>query len=427
MNAQVLKSRHDRRLWSRRGQGRPLRASREIDEKVRRLAELLKEHDRNCWKIGDLVAELLNRHRCSLGMLAQFTGRSKSRLSECHLNAVAFAPHQRERCTFEECNIARRIKRRFRTLDMTLLEIRDEIRRLGLRRHKTARAYFVRILTTQEENASVAESAQVAAQGRGIIGRCHLGDYREVVPRLPDGAVKLFIADPPFGAYNWQSNGAYASIRQDANGLRNECDFDTAEESLEVTLDLFKVCLPKLAPGGCMVLFQPGNKPDRPEVLAAAKSNGWRCAYALTWHKALKETGSPCDCSEPYAIASERLLIFAQDGDQLQWHEPGLSRSDVIVMPSETQGATVKMEKGDLAFGGIHMFQKPIALMEFLVRKHSFPGELVVEPFGCSGSGAIAAATLGRRWVYVESNRGNFVWGSRRVLQAAANRSSAPG
>lgn len=80
-----------------------------------------------------------------------------------------------------------------------------------------------------------------------------------------------------------------------------------------------------------------------------------------------------------------------------------------------------------MPYGDYHMFQKPPELMEFLVQHHSFPGDLVVEPYGCSGSGAIASAKLNRRWVYVESNEENYLWGSQRVMKAVSEGSVKAG
>ena len=76
------------------------------------------------------------------------------------------------------------------------------------------------------------------------------------------------------------------------------------------------------------------------------------------------------------------------------------------------------MHSGTMEYKNYHMFQKPPELLEFLVQHHSFPGDLVVEPFGCSGSGVIAASKLNRQWVYVESNKENYSWGSQRVMKA---------
>lgn len=39
---------------------------------------------------------------------------------------------------------------------------------------------------------------------------------------------------------------------------------------------------------------------------------------------------------------------------------------------------------------------------------HSWPGEVVLDACGCTGSMSVAAINLGRRWVYAESNEENY-------------------
>ena len=73
------------------------------------------------------------------------------------------------------------------------------------------------------------------------------------------------------------------------------------------------------------------------------------------------------------------------------------------------------MDYGHLGMGDYHIFQKPAALMEFLIKQHTNPNELVCTPFGCSGAGIIAAVRLGRNWVYIESNRNNYAWGAQGI------------
>lgn len=385
-----------------------------IDKKLRKLRVLLADHDRRCWEIGDLCAELITRHRMRLKNVAVAVGYSKARLSELHLTARAFPPEQRGEGTFYDALMARSVCRRLPRLQMPLVAVRREITNLRGKRPRQIRAHFVEKLIVQDQNATLARSA-APRNGSSLINAPHHGDWRKVVPQVPTNSVKLFICDPPFGGYTWRPAGGYQSGRGDTNGLRSESDNNTAEEALAVTLPLFEASLTKLAPGGCMLLFQPGGKPDRAELLAETAKQGWDCLYALVWEKG---TCAPSDCAYPYAPSSERILVFTRKGDRLEWHEQGLSRSDVLRFDSVTQQATARMERGSLAFRSIHMFQKPAGLCEFLVRKHTHPGDLVVEPFGCSGSGCVAAKQLGRRWVYIESNPDNFNWGRSRVAAA---------
>ena len=408
-------------------QPRKRRFSPEAVARLEQLIRMLRRHDRNAWKIGDAVIELMDEHNLELKDIVGYTGYSKPRLSEFHLTARAFGPEQRQACSFQNSLLARKIKKRFRTLDMGLLEIREEISRLGIRNPRQAKIHFLQKLLERQGNQALAESAKVHRKVRmGLLNRCHHADYRAVVPQLPDGAVKLFLCDPPFGCYCRSADGAYLSGREETSGLRTDCDANSDKEALEVTLSLFSVCLPKLAAGGCLVLFQPGAKPDRPEVLEAAQRNGWECRYALTWLKTRRELAAPGNCATPYSTSTERILVFSRKNESLRWHEKGLSRSDVLVFPAETSSATQRMDHGLIDYASVHMFQKPLGLLEFLVRKHTHPHDLVVEPFGCSGSGVIAAANLSRKWLYCETNDENFEWGSQKV-EVATKKASAAG
>lgn len=58
--------------------------------------------------------------------------------------------------------------------------------------------------------------------------------------------------------------------------------------------------------------------------------------------------------------------------------------------------------------GKLHVNQKPDRLMEIPIEIHTEPGEWVLDPFAGSGTTAIAARKLGRRFVIVEQDRENF-------------------
>ena len=389
-----------------------LRHTKEIDAKLEALRSMLTEHDRRCWEIGDIVVELVDYHRMQLATIAKTVGYSKSRLSEFHLTARTFGPEERGEGSFYDGLMARRIWKAMPRLGMSSLTVRRHIVGLPGKRPRQIKAHFVSLLIRRERQRSATRLGDSQPQDHGLINAAHHADWRDIIPRLADGSVKVVFADPPFGGYSWRPEGGYLSGRADTNGLRCESDNNSDEEAMAVTLPLFELCLSKLAPGGCLLLFQAGGKPDRAEVLDAAHHHGWDCLYGLTWQK---DTLTPSDCAYPYVPSSERILVFVRAGDRLEWHEPGLSRSDVLSFKSPTPYLTKKMLRGDESLRSFHMFQKPDDLCEFIVRKHTHPGELAVEPFGCSGAFSMAAARLKRQWVYIESNDDNFRWGSVRL------------
>ena len=385
----------------------------QVQTKLKTLKKLLNQQDNKCWEIGDLCIELIDEHRLSLRQIGEFTDYSRTRISHFHLTARTFPVDYRKGYTFQDSLTARQIYHRLPRLNMIPAEIRDVIVKLRNKTPAQVRGYFIHILMDNERNQNMALSAKSYVNKDKLINNCHHADWRTIVSDIPDQSVQLFICDPPF-----VTSSGYKSKREETNALRTDCDNGmTEEQALEVTLPLFDLCIPKLAPEGIMLLFQGGGKSDRIEVLQKAQECGWECLYGLTRNKGHIAVG---DFMNPYLICSERILVFCRKGIKPQKYQDGLPHPDVLNFPTETQRVTKKMHAGKVAYGDYHMFQKPPDLMEFLIKHHSFHGNLVVEPFGCSGSGVIAAAKLNRQWVYIESNRENFEWGSHRVFKAVS-------
>ena len=71
-----------------------------------------------------------------------------------------------------------------------------------------------------------------------------------------------------------------------------------------------------------------------------------------------------------------------------------------------------------------HPYQKPLALMRWLVRLACPPGGVVVDPFGGSGTTAVACAIEGRRCLLIEQD-GSYADIARR--RAADSMGTAPG
>jgi len=76
---------------------------------------------------------------------------------------------------------------------------------------------------------------------------------------------------------------------------------------------------------------------------------------------------------------------------------------------------------------GQHPTQKPVALMEFLVRSYTNEADVVIDPFMGSGSTGVACMNTGRRFIGIEQKREYFDIACRRVEQAhAGNEAELP-
>lgn len=387
--------------------------SKELERGLSKLRNLIRRGPDStaCWGVGDWVARLLplipDGQR--LLYLARKTRLSASRLSEYKCVAATFSVEQRANGTFQDSLLAYRIHRRMgQSLRMTALQIRREIEVecTGAKRWAHVRAHFV---LKRREAIRAARSRPVPEEEQSMtpFDRCHHASWIATVPTLIDASVQLVFADPPYGDY-------YRCAR--ASGLLNECDNNSPEESAALTLALFREFSPKLCDGGSILIFQAGMRPDNPDLLAEAKRQCFKCAFALTWYKLSNDLLPPRQHSVPFGVASERILVFVREGEAIPGRQHDRSASpDVLRIPPETVTAACRMDAG-LISEPVHIFQKPAALCELLIEKLTNVGDVVVEPFGGMGTASLAAAKLGRRFIYIESNAANFEEGQRRLV-----------
>lgn len=69
--------------------------------------------------------------------------------------------------------------------------------------------------------------------------------------------------------------------------------------------------------------------------------------------------------------------------------------------------------------GGVHPTQKPVALMEYLIRTYTNPGDTVLDNTMGSGTTGVAAANTGRRFIGMEMDAGYFEIAAERIANAS--------
>ncbi|MGE0550666.1 MAG: site-specific DNA-methyltransferase [Kofleriaceae bacterium] len=103
--------------------------------------------------------------------------------------------------------------------------------------------------------------------------------------------------------------------------------------------------------------------------------------------------------------------------DRWEPHPLGAKPRDVIEIPVICNGMTEKTP---------HATQKPEALIEKLILASSTAGSLVVDPFVGSGTTAVVAARLGRRWLAGDADPRYVGLARERLSQASANNNGEP-
>jgi site-specific DNA-methyltransferase (adenine-specific) len=143
---------------------------------------------------------------------------------------------------------------------------------------------------------------------------------------------------------------------------------------------------------------------------------------AMKWRAALEAAG---------AVYKRTCIWVKPDGKpQYSGDRPGIGYESIVACHAPgrstwngggSHGVFVVNKGGDPRTG--HQTQKPLALMELLVRLFSDRGELILDPFAGSGTTGVAAMRLGRRFLGWEMNpeyaavAGKRIAGAREQLE----------
>jgi site-specific DNA-methyltransferase (adenine-specific) len=220
----------------------------------------------------------------------------------------------------------------------------------------------------------------------------HVGDCLAELPKLPDKCVDVVITDPPYEAE------AHTGERRVARaGGRLELDpiafpAITEDERVESSRQMAR-----LARRWILVFCQ---------VEAAMK-----------WRATLEAAG---------AVYKRTCLWVKPDGKpQYSGDRPGIGYESIVACHAPgrstwngggSHGIFTVSRGGELRTG--HQTQKPLVLMETLVRLFSNRDELVLDPFAGSGTTGVAALRLGRRFWGWEKNEA-YARAARKRLACA--------
>ena len=69
-------------------------------------------------------------------------------------------------------------------------------------------------------------------------------------------------------------------------------------------------------------------------------------------------------------------------------------------------------------YQGLHPTQKPVALLEYLVKTYTNEGDLVLDNCMGSGSTGVACVNTGRRFIGMELDQGYFETAEKRINEA---------
>ena len=223
-------------------------------------------------------------------------------------------------------------------------------------------------------NAPSKFALSIAALNEKATGaRLFCDDALERIPAFEDKSFALVIADPPYNvtALPWDQVG-------------------TAEEYLEWTTEWLRLLRPKLQADYHLFLFCSAEYQARIENLLL--QGGWPLQSRVIWsHRNLAKGRQVIN-----TFISSWDMVFHCGTHDLNWPDDWTSERFDVQTHAIPQTNFVNDPK-------VHQVQKPLALIELLVRIGSKPGDGILDPFAGGGTTGEACVAVGqRRCVLIE-------------------------
>ena len=227
------------------------------------------------------------------------------------------------------------------------------------------------------------------------LNRIYQMDCIEGMRLLPDNSVDLAIVDPPYGI-NYYSNRSkdseYRKKVKTVNGIAND-ETDNNEFLKAVINELNRV----LKPNTHIYWF---TRWDRVQYQQPLLERHFKVKNALVW---MKNNWSMGDLTGAYAGQYETIL-FAQKGRRPLNEVNGIKRHSDILQFNRVSPNKLR-----------HSHEKPIDLIEFLIRKSSDEGDVIISPFCGSGTDCVAAVRTGRHFVSFELDADHIQTANKRL------------
>jgi site-specific DNA-methyltransferase (adenine-specific) len=254
--------------------------------------------------------------------------------------------------------------------------------------------------------------------------RVLLGDNLEWAARLPDGCAQLIYLDPPFNTGKRQRRLSQKAARDDTGAGRpafggksyavevfgEQAYEDRFDDYLAFLEPRFEAARRLLKPEGSLFVHLDYREVHYAKVLLDGVF-GRNCfqnelIWAYDYGARSKLRWSTKHETILWYTGKPKGYVFHFDAmDRIPYMAPGLAGKEKAARgktPTDVWWHTIVSPTGAEKTG--YPSQKPLGVLERLVKVHSSPGDLCVDLFAGSGTLGEAAARHGRRFCLVDEN-----------------------
>lgn len=234
------------------------------------------------------------------------------------------------------------------------------------------------------------------------------GDCLEKMKLIPAGSVDMVLSDIPYGT--------------------TQCKWDAVIPFEPMWEEVRRV----LKPNGAAVFTA-----SQPFTSALVMSNPHEFRYDWAWRKTkatnhLNAKKMPLRNKEDILVFSQEVCVYfpqytegspykAKAGDVEKSTSMTASYGSYTNVRSDNPGRRYPLqvlEFGTVQRNTVHPTQKPVALMEYMIRTYTNEGETVLDFTMGSGTTGVACVNTGRKFIGIERDEGYFQTAFNRINKA---------
>ncbi len=251
----------------------------------------------------------------------------------------------------------------------------------------------------------------------------YLGDNLAITPGFPDGLFDLIYVDPPFNTGKTQARTSIQTVRDDGGDRRgfkgqryrtvrvgSKSFADRFDDYLSFLEPRFQEAYRLLKPHGSFFLHLDYREVHYVKVLLDTIFGRESFMNEIVWAydygaRSKRRWPAKHDNILWYAKDPEHYTFRYQDMERIPYMAPGLVTPEKAARgktPTDVWWHTIVSPTGKEKNG--YPAQKPLGILNRIIRIHSNPGDRVLDSFAGSGTTGEAAVRNGRSAVLIDSS-----------------------
>lgn len=225
------------------------------------------------------------------------------------------------------------------------------------------------------------------------------GDALKLIKEIPDNSINAIITDPPYNLVEKQGGSIHLFRQSQKDGNKTYTKKSMSYDMGFNQLNWIKLIIPKLRKGGHIIIFNDWE--NMGNISKELKKNKIKVKCLNHWQKTNPQ---PVEWKRRFVSGREYFIHGIKQGKYV-FNLNKIHHGDFIM------SLTPNREKKY----GKHPNQKPIKLMEELIKILTNKGDTVFDPFMGSGSTGVACKNLNRKFIGIELDKEYFKIAQKRI------------